>query len=250
MINIKSAHELKIMGKAGRIAQAALQAAGNLVAPGVTTRQLDDAAKKVIKDAGAKASFLGYGGFPATICCSVNDEVIHGIPGDRVINEGDIVSIDVGAVIDGYHGDCAATFGAGKISDDAQKLIDVTRQSFYEGIKFAKKGQRVSDISHAIQEYCEKFGFGVVREYVGHGVGTKLHEAPEVPNYGEAGRGARLVPGMTIAIEPMVNDGTWQVKVLPDGWTVKTADGGNSAHYENTIVITDGEPVILTAIGG
>lgn len=250
MINIKSSHELRLMSKAGQIAKAALMAAGNLVAPGVTTREIDNAASEVIKAAGATASFLGYAGFPATICCSVNDEVIHGIPGDRVIKEGDIVSIDVGAVIEGYHGDCAATFGAGKISEAAQALIDVTRQSFYEGIKFARKGQRISDISHAVQTYCEKHGYGVVREYVGHGVGSKLHEPPEVPNYGAPGRGPRLVPGMTLAIEPMVNEGTWQVKVLPDGWTVKTADGGLSAHYENTIVITEGEPVILTAIGG
>ena len=249
MITIKSKHELKIMQKAGQISKAALLAAGGLVAPGVTTRQLDEAARRVIEKAGAKPAFLGYGGFPATICCSINDEVIHGIPGDRVIQEGDIVSIDTGAIYEGYYGDNAATFGAGKISEEAQKLIDVTRQSFYEGIKFARKGQRISDISHAIGAYCEARGYGVVREFVGHGIGTKMHEAPEIPNFGAPGHGPRLMPGMTLAIEPMINMGTWKVKVLPDGWTVKTLDGSLSAHYENTVLITEGEPIILTSVG-
>lgn len=249
MITIKSKHELKIMKKAGQISKAALLAAGDLVAPGVTTRQLDEAARRVIEKAGAKPAFLGYGGFPATICCSINDEVIHGIPGDRVIQEGDIVSIDTGAIYEGYYGDNAATFGAGKISEEAQKLIDVTRQSFYEGIKFARKGQRISDISHAIGAYCEARGYGVVREFVGHGIGTKMHEAPEIPNFGAPGHGPRLMPGMTLAIEPMINMGTWKVKVLPDGWTVKTLDGSLSAHYENTVLITEGEPIILTSVG-
>lgn len=249
MITIKSKHELKIMQKAGQISKAALLAAGDLVAPGVTTRQLDEAARRVIEKAGAKPAFLGYGGFPATICCSINDEVIHGIPGDRVIQEGDIVSIDTGAIYEGYYGDNAATFGAGKISEEAQKLIDVTRQSFYEGIKFARKGQRISDISHAIGAYCEARDYGVVREFVGHGIGTKMHEAPEIPNFGVPGHGPRLMPGMTLAIEPMINMGTWKVKVLPDGWTVKTLDGSLSAHYENTVLITEGEPIILTSVG-
>ena len=249
MITIKSKHELKIMQKAGQISKAALLAAGDLVAPGVTTRQLDEAARRVIEKAGAKPAFLGYGGFPATICCSINDEVIRGIPGDRVIQEGDIVSIDTGAIYEGYYGDNAATFGAGKISEEAEKLIDVTRQSFYEGIKFARKGQRISDISHAIGAYCEARGYGVVREFVGHGIGTKMHEAPEIPNFGAPGHGPRLMPGMTLAIEPMINMGTWKVKVLPDGWTVKTLDGSLSAHYENTVLITEGEPIILTSVG-
>ena len=249
MITIKSKHELKIMQKAGQISKAALLAAGDLVAPGVTTRQLDEAARRVIEKAGAKPAFLGYGGFPATICCSINDEVIHGIPGNRVIQEGDIVSIDTGAIYEGYYGDNAATFGAGKISEEAQKLIDVTRQSFYEGIKFARKGQRISDISHAIGAYCEARGYGVVREFVGHGIGTKMHEAPEIPNFGAPGHGPRLMPGMTLAIEPMINMGTWKVKVLSDGWTVKTLDGSLSAHYENTVLITEGEPIILTSVG-
>ena len=249
MITIKSKHELKIMQKAGQISKAALLAAGDLVAPGVTTRQLDEAARRVIEKAGAKPAFLGYGGFPATICCSSNGEVIHGTPGHRVVQEGDGVSIDTGAIYEGYYGDNAATFGAGKISEEAQKLIDVTRQSFYEGIKFARKGQRISDISHAIGAYCEARGYGVVREFVGHGIGTKMHEAPEIPNFGAPGHGPRLMPGMTLAIEPMINMGTWKVKVLPDGWTVKTLDGSLSAHYENTVLITEGEPIILTSVG-
>ena len=246
MITIKSKHELKIMQKAGQISKAALLAAGDLVAPGVTTRQLDEAARRVIEKAGAKPAFLGYGGFPATICCSINDEVIHGIPGDRVIQEGDIVSIDTGAIYEGYYGDNAATFGAGKISEEAQKLIDVTRQSFYEGIKFARKGQRISDISHAIGAYCEARGYGVVREFVGHGIGTKMHEAPEIPNFGVPGHGPRLMPGMTLAIEPMINAGKKEVHVLADGWTVKTNDGSLSAHFEHSVAITPDGPVILT----
>ena len=250
MVVLKTSRELKAMREAGRISANALKLAGEAVEPGITTWEIDEIVRKYIEGQGAVPSFLGYGGFPATICCSINDEVIHGFPGDRKIQEGDIVSIDVGACYDGYHGDCAATFGAGKISEEAQRLIDVTRQSFYEGIKFARKGQRISDISHAIGAYCESRGYGVVRDYVGHGIGTKVHEAPEVPNFGEPGHGPRLVPGMPIAVEPMVNIGTWKVKVLPDGWTVKTADGSLSAHYENTIVITEGDPIILTAVGG
>ena len=246
MITIKSKHELKIMQKAGQISKAALLAAGDLVAPGVTTRQLDEAARRVIEKAGAKPAFLGYGGFPATICCSINDEVIHGIPGDRVIQEGDIVSIDTGAIYEGYYGDNAATFGAGKISEEAQKLIDVTRQSFYEGLKFCKRGFRISDISHAVQTCVEANGFGVVRKFVGHGVGEQLHEEPEVPNSGHPGRGPRLMPGMVIAIEPMVTVGSYDVHVMPDRWTTKTVDGTRAAHYENTVLITDGEPEILT----
>ena len=234
------------MQEAGQIAAAARAAAGALVAPGITTRELDEAARKVITGYGAKPSFLNYHGFPASICCSINQQVIHGFPGKYKIKEGDIVKIDVGANYMGYHGDCADTFAAGKISAEAQKLIEVTRQSFYEGIKLAREGQRVSDISHAVQEYVERNGFSVVRDYVGHGVGSELHEAPEVPNYGNPGRGARLVAGMTLAIEPMVNAGGYQVKTLRDGWTVETIDGSLSAHYENSILITKGDPIILT----
>ena len=191
-------------------------------------------------------SFLNYGGFPGSACISVNDEVIHGIPGKRKVNAGDIVSVDVGALIGGFHGDCCGTFPAGEISEDAKRLIEVTRQSFFEGLKFARAGCRVSDISHAIQEYVEAHGYSLVREYVGHGVGRSLHEGPEVPNYGEPGHGPRLVKGMTIAIEPMVNMGGAGVRVLDNKWTVVTLDGSLSAHYENTVLITDGEPEILT----
>mgnify|MGYP003309085796 CR=1 FL=1 len=246
MIKIKSPHEIKLMAEAGQIAELARRACGELVAPGITTRELDHAARKVIEGCGAKPSFLGYGGFPRSICCSINDEVIHGIPGSRKIREGDIVKIDVGAHYMGYHGDCAATFAAGPISEEAQKLIEVTRQSFYEGIKYARTGNRISDISHAIQVYVESNGFSVVRKYVGHGVGSKLHEEPEVPNYGKPGVGPRLVSGMTIAIEPMVNQGVYTVKELSDGWTVKTRDGKLAAHYENSVLITEGDPEILT----
>ena len=246
MIKIKSTHEIKLMQEAGQIAAAARAAAGALVAPGITTRELDNAARKVIEGYGAKPSFLNYNGFPASICCSINHQVIHGFPGKYKLQEGDLVKIDVGANYMGYHGDCADTFAAGKISAEAQKLIEVTRQSFYEGIKLAREGQRVSDISHAVQEYVERNGFSVVRDYVGHGVGSELHEAPEVPNYGNPGRGARLVAGMTLAIEPMVNAGGYQVKTLRDGWTVETVDGSLSAHYENSILITKGDPIILT----
>ena len=193
-------------------------------------------------------SFLNYNGFPASACISVNDVVIHGIPSNYVVRDGDIVSIDVGAYIDGFHGDCAATFIAGTGSKDAEKLIEVTKQSFFEGLKFARVGYRVSDISHAIQEYVESFGYSVVREFIGHGVGAKLHEEPEVPNFGKPGHGPRLLPGMTLAIEPMVNAGGVGVYVLDDKWTVKTLDGSLSAHYENTVLITENDPEILTAV--
>jgi len=246
MIKIKSTHEIKLMQEAGQIAAAARAAAGALVAPGITTRELDNVARKVIESYGAKPSFLNYNGFPASICCSINHQVIHGFPGKYKLQEGDLVKIDVGANYMGYHGDCADTFAVGKITEEAQRLIEVTRQSFYEGIKLAREGQRVSDISHAVQEYVERNGFSVVRDYVGHGVGSELHEAPEVPNYGNPGRGARLVAGMTLAIEPMVNAGGYQVKTLRDGWTVETVDGSLSAHYENSILITKGDPIILT----
>ena len=247
MIKIKSAHEIKLMAEAGQIAELARRACGELVAPGITTRELDHVARKTIEGYGAKPSFLNYAGFPGSICCSVNDQVIHGIPGSRKIKDGDLVKIDVGALYRGYHGDCAATYAAGTITEEAKKLIEVTRQSFYEGIKFAREGYRISDISHAVQEYNEKYGFSVVRDYVGHGVGSELHEAPEVPNYGAPGRGPRLVAGMTIAIEPMVNAGAFGIKRLADGWTVLTVDGSLSAHYENTVLITQDEPIILTA---
>ena len=246
MIQIKSKREIELMRCAGRIAANALAAAGRAVAPGITTGELNDLIQKSIEKDGAYPSFLGYAGFPGAACISINDEVIHGIPGKKVLREGDLVKIDVGATYQGYIGDCANTFPVGKISDEAQRLIDVTRQSFYEGMKYAQTGNRVSDISHAIQTYVEENGFSVVRKYVGHGVGSKLHEEPEVPNYGSPGNGARLVNGMTIAVEPMVNQGIYTVKELSDGWTVKTRDGKLSAHYENSVLITENGPEILT----
>ena len=237
------------MRRAGQITAAARELAGNMVRPGVTTLEIDTAVRKFIESQGAKPSFLGYGGFPGSACISVNDEVIHGIPSKLVLQEGDIVSVDVGAYIGGFHGDCAGTYACGKISDEAARLIAVTEQSFWEGMKYARFGYRVSDISHAVQKYVEDNGFSVVRDYVGHGVGANLHESPEVPNYGKPGHGPRLAPGMTIAVEPMVNQGDWRVKVMRDGWTVRTADGSLAAHYENSILITKGDPEIRTRVG-
>ena len=247
MIIVKSEREIELMRRAGKITAAARALAGEMVKPGVTTREIDKAVFHFIRSQGAEPSFLNYNGYPASVCVSVNDEIIHGIPGPRVLQEGDIVSIDVGAYIGGYHGDCAATFPCGKVSPEAQNLIDVTRQSFFEGIKFAKEGCRLYDISAAIQGYAESHGCSIVREYVGHGIGTEMHESPEIPNYGHPGRGPRLLRGMTIAVEPMVNAGTAAIRQMPDGWTVRTADGKLAAHYENTLLITDGEPEILTA---
>jgi len=247
MITLKSAHEIDLMRRAGKITAAARALAGEMVRPGVTTQEIDHAVEHFIRKQGAVPSFLHYHGYPASACISVNDEVIHGIPGKRVLQEGDIVSVDVGAYIGGFHGDCAATFACGQISQEAQDLIDVTRQSFFEGIKFAKEGHRLQDISAAIQSYVESHGCSIVREYVGHGVGAEMHESPEIPNYGHPGRGPRLLRGMTLAIEPMVNAGSAAIKLMPDGWTVRTLDGKWAAHYENTVLITDGEPEILTA---
>ena len=247
MITLKSPHEIDLMRRSGKITAAARALAGEMVKPGVTTQEINDAVERFIRKQGAVPSFLHYNGYPASVCISVNDEIIHGIPGKRVLREGDIVSVDVGAYIGGFHGDCAATFPCGRISPEAQRLIDVTRQSFFEGIRLAREGQRLQDISAAVQTYVEQNGFSVVREYVGHGVGAKMHESPEIPNYGRPGHGPRLLRGMTLAIEPMVNAGSAAITQLSDGWTVKTADGKWAAHYENTILITDGAPEILTA---
>ncbi len=247
MISLKSSHEIQLMRRAGKITAAARALAGEMVRPGVTTGEINRAVDRFIRREGAVPSFYHYNGFPASVCISVNEEIIHGIPGKRRLEEGDIVSIDVGALIDGYHGDCAATFPCGKVSPEALKLIEVTRQSFFEGIRNARQGKRLGDISAAVQTYAESFGYGVVREYVGHGVGTQLHEPPEVPNFGTPGRGPRLLRGMVLAVEPMINAGTYGVAKLSNDWTVVTADGKLSAHYENTILITDGEPEILTA---
>ena len=250
MITLKNGTDLANMRQACKITAAARALAGEMVRPGITTREIDKAVYDFIVSQGAKPSFLGYGGFPGSACISVNSTVIHGIPGDYVLQEGDIVSVDVGAYYKGFHGDCAATYPCGTISADAQKLIDVTEQSFYEGIRFATRGHRVSDISHAVQKHVESNGFSVVRTFVGHGVGAQLHEEPEVPNFGNPGRGPRLLPGMTLAIEPMVNAGCHDVRILKDKWTVVTVDGALSAHYENTVLITDGEPEILTVAEG
>ena len=246
MITLKSAHEIEAMRLAGKITAAARALAREMVKAGVTTQQIANAVFHFMREQGATPSFLHYNGYPASVCISVNDEIIHGIPGKRVLQDGDIVSIDVGAYIGGFHGDCAATFACGKISPEAQDLIDVTRQSFFEGIKFAKEGYRLYDISAAIQTYVESHGYSIGREYVGHGVGAQMHESPEIPNYGHPGRGPRLLRGMTLAIEPMVNAGSAAIRQMPDGWTVRTLDGKWAAHYENTVLITDGEPEILT----
>jgi len=250
MITIKNERELESMRQACKITAAARALAGEMVKPGVSTKAIDQAVHDYIVAQGAKPSFLGYNGFPASACISVNNVVIHGIPGGYTLKEGDIVSIDVGAYYKGFHGDCAATFACGAISAEAQKLIDVTKQSFFEGIRFARKGNRVQDISRAVQAHVESNGFSVVRDFVGHGIGRQLHEEPEVPNFESSRRGPRLIPGMTIAVEPMVNVGTYDVKILKDGWTVVTSDGQLSAHYENTVLITDGEPEILTVNEG
>ena len=248
MIIIKTYTEIQKMRDAGRITALARQLAGEHVREGVTTKFIDRKVKEFIVSHGAKPSFLGLYGFPASACISVNEEVIHGIPSDeRVLKYGDIVSVDVGAFYKGYHGDCAATFVVGDTDDESKRLIEVTRQSFFEGIKFAVDGNRVGDISAAVQAYVEKNGFSVVRDFVGHGVGKDLHENPDVPNYGKPGRGPRLQTGMTIAVEPMVNAGTWRVKTLSNDWTVVTIDGKRSAHYENTIAITENGVEILTS---
>ena len=249
MIVLKTSRELALMREACRISAGALKAAGEAVQPGVTTAEIDKIAYDYIKKQGANPNFLHLYDFPATACISINDEVIHGIPSkNRVIKEGDIVSIDLGAELEGYNGDNAATFAAGKISPEAQRLCDVTKDSLYEGINKALAGGRLGDIGWAIQSYCEKHGYGVVRSFTGHGIGRKVHEDPSVPNYGTPGRGVRLLPGMTIAIEPMINMGGAGIRQLPDGWTIKTKDGSLSAHFEHTVAITADGPVILTKI--
>ena len=249
MIVLKTARELSIMKEACRISAGALQVIGQAIEPGVTTGELDRMAEKYILSQGAKPNFKNYQGYPATACISINNEVIHGIPSDkRKINAGDIVSVDLGAVFGGYHGDNAATFAVGDVSAEAKRLISVTEESLYEGIKAARAGGRIGDISSAIQGYVESRGFSVVRDFVGHGIGTKLHESPEVPNFGTAQKGIRLLPGMTLAIEPMINIGGPEVKVLPDGWTVLTRDGSLSAHFEHTIAITADGPKIMTKV--
>ncbi|MDR1564077.1 MAG: type I methionyl aminopeptidase [Oscillospiraceae bacterium] len=247
MIQLKTSKELELMREACILSARALRLAGEMVEPGVTTEQIDKAVRKYIEGAGAKPSFLNYDGYPGSACISINDTVIHGIPDKKtVLKAGDIVSVDVGAYLKGYHGDNAATFPCGQISPEAQALLTATQESLYEGIKAAREGGRIGDIGSAVQRYVEERGYSVVRRYVGHGVGADLHEDPSVPNFGTSGRGIRLVKGMTLAIEPMINAGKAGVKELPDGWTVKTIDGSLSAHFEHTIAITSEGPVIMT----
>ncbi len=248
-VTIKSNREIELMREAGRILAIVHDELGKAIKPGITTKQIDKLGEDIIRSYGCIPSFLNYNGYPASICVSVNDEVVHGIPSrKRILREGDIVSLDAGVIYKGYHSDAARTHAVGQISKEAQKLIDVTRQSFYEGIKYAKAGNHLYDISKAIQNYVESNGFSVVRDLVGHGIGKELHEEPQVPNFKQKGRGLRLQKGMTLAIEPMVNAGAYDVWWLEDDWTVVTQDESLSAHYENTILITDGEPEILSLI--
>ncbi len=245
-MNIKSDTELEYMRSAGKVVADTLAMIEKVIKPGITTAEIDKIAEEFILAQGAIPSFKGYGGFPGSICASVNDVVIHGIPNDTILVEGDIISVDCGAILNGYHGDAARTFPVGSISKEAQHLIDVTKESFFKGIEKAVVGNRLTDISAAIQKHAENFGYSVVRDFVGHGIGTSMHEDPQVPNYGTAGKGPKLVHGVVLAIEPMINMGNYRVKIRPDGWTVVTSDGKLSAHYENTIAITNDGVEILT----
>ena len=248
-VTIKSAREIELMREAGRLLAEVHEELAAFIKPGISTKDIDKLGEKLIREKGCIPNFLNYHGYPASVCVSVNDEVVHGIPNKhRILQDGDIVSLDAGLIYKGYHSDAARTHAVGAISKEAQQLIDVTRQSFFEGIKFAKAGNRLHDISNAIAAYAESFGYGVVRDLVGHGIGTELHEDPQIPNFKQLRRGIKLVPGMTLAIEPMINAGTWEVCWLDDEWTVVSEDGSLSAHYENTVLITDGEPEILTLI--
>lgn len=249
MIIIKTQREIEIMRKAGKIVAGAHELVKKYIKPGISTMELDKIVEDYIRSCNALPAFKGYNGFPASICASVNDEVVHGIPSSSVIlKEGDIISVDIGSIFEGYVGDGAKTFPVGKIDSEKELLIKVTRQSFYEGIKYAKPGFRLSDISHAVQTHAESFGFSVVRDFVGHGVGRKMHEDPQIPNFGKPGKGPRLQKGMVLAIEPMINAGTYHVNILSNDWTVVTLDGKPSAHYEHTIAITDGEAELLTIL--
>lgn len=245
-ITIKTQEQIEKMRIAGGILADLIEILKDMIKPGVTTNELDKVAEDFIRSRGAEPSFLGYGGYPKSLCTSVNEEIVHGIPSSRKLKNGDIISLDMGAYINGYHGDCARTYGVGEISENDQKLIDVTQQSFFEGIKFAKAGNHLYEISAAVQDYAESFEFGVVRDYVGHGIGRNMHEDPSIPNYRQIGRGPKLQKGMVLAIEPMITAGSYKCRVLKDGWTAVTRDGSNAAHYENTVLITDGEPELLT----
>lgn len=248
-VTIKSEHEIELMREAGKILAKTHDELAKQIKPGMSTYEIDKIGEEIIRSYGCIPSFLNYNGYPASICVSLNDEVVHGIPRkDCIVVEGDIISLDAGVIYKGYHSDAARTVAVGEISDEAKKLIEVTKQSFFEGLKFAKEGYHLHDISNAISDYCEQFGYGVVRDLVGHGIGKNLHEEPEIPNFRQKRRGIKLQAGMTLAVEPMVNMGTYEVAWLDDDWTVVTEDGSLSAHYENTILITKGEPEILSLI--
>ncbi|MEC9485224.1 MAG: type I methionyl aminopeptidase [Candidatus Izemoplasma sp.] len=249
MVTIKSPREIDIMREAGKIVALAHEAVSKMIQPGISTLEIDQVVEQVVRDHGATPSFKGYGGFPGSACTSVNEQVVHGIPNKQVIlQEGDIISVDIGAYYKGYHGDSAWTYAVGDISDEAKRLMDVTKASLFKGLEQAKAGNRLSDISHAIQTYAERHGYSVVREFVGHGLGKELHEDPQIPNFGLPGKGTLLKPGMTFAIEPMINMGRKEVKVLKDNWTAVTIDGSLSAHYEHSIVITEDKPILLTTV--
>ena len=246
-VTVKSAKEIELMREAGRLLEIVHDEMAKMIRPGISTMDINEYGDKVIRDLGCVPNFLNYSGYPASICVSVNEEVVHGIPRrDHILKEGDIVSLDAGLIYKGYHSDAARTHAVGKIAPEVQKLLDVTKQSFFEGIKYAKAGNHLFDISNAIDNYVTPFGYGIVQDLVGHGIGTSLHEDPQIPNFRQMRKGIILVPGMTLAVEPMINMGTWKVKWLDDEWTVISADHSVSAHYENTILITDGEPEILT----
>ena len=250
-VSIKSEREIERMRQSNHLLAGVYQELKKIIRPGISTWEIDHEGERLIRECGGVPNFLHYEGYPASVCVSVNDEVVHGIPKkEHILKDGDIVSLDMGLIYEGYHSDAARTFGVGKISEEAQKLIDVTRQSFFEGIKYAKAGHHLHEISGAIGDYAESFGYGVVRDLVGHGIGTKMHEDPQIPNFRCKSRGILLRPGMTLAIEPMINIGTPDVEWMDDDWTVVTADGSLSAHYENTILITEGEPEILTMVDG
>jgi len=249
MIIIKTDHEIEYMRKSGKIVGETLAMLQEVIKPGITTAELDIIAEEYINKCGATPSFKGYYGFPASLCTSINSEVVHGIPSKKVVlKEGDIISVDCGAILNGFHGDAARTFPVGEVSTEARKLIQVTKESFFKGAEKAVMGNRLTDISSAIQQYAEAFGYSMVRDYVGHGIGQKMHEDPEVPNFGRPNRGPKLVKGMVLAIEPMVNLGDYHVKVMPNDWTVVTVDGSLSCHYENTVAITENGPEILTLV--
>ena len=246
-VTVKSAKEIELMREAGRLLEIVHDEMAKMIRPGISTMDINEYGDKVIRDLGCVPNFLNYSGYPASICVSVNEEVVHGIPRrDHILKEGDIVSLDAGLIYKGYHSDAARTHAVGKIAPEVQKLLDVTKQSFFDGIKYAKAGNHLFDISNAIDNYVTPFGYGIVQDLVGHGIGTSLHEDPQIPNFRQKRKGIILVPGMTLAVEPMINMGTWKVKWLDDEWTVISADHSVSAHYENTILITDGEPEILT----